>query len=516
LRDTASLEKILVLDFGAQYAHLICRRIRELGVYAELAPFDISPAEIRQRKAKGIIFSGGPKSVYSRGSPLPQRKIYGIGLPILGICYGLQAIVHQNGGKVLRSTRREFGKASLELRADTPLFKGLGSRAICWMSHADAAETLPLGFDSIASTENSPYAAISSGNMYAVQFHPEVTHTENGMQILSNFVFEICECEKNWTTENMIEDVMQQLQARIGPDEKVICALSGGIDSATTAELLQRVIGKRLYCVFVDHGLLRKGERQRIESAFRAKLGKNLIVVDESKIFLRKLKGIRDPEKKRQIIGREFIKTFAKVSKRLGNIKWLAQGTLYTDIIESAAGASKHESKIKSHHNVGGLPKRLGFKLVEPLRDLYKDEVRKVAVALGLPNELVNTHPFPGPGLSVRIIGAVTKEKLEICREASAIVEEELSLAGLYNDVWQAYGFVGDDLATGVLGDERRVGHIVTVRIVESREAMTADWSRVPHTLLEKISSRITNEIPNVTWVTYAISSKPPSTIEPQ
>ncbi|MDG6906337.1 MAG: glutamine-hydrolyzing GMP synthase [Nitrososphaerota archaeon] len=516
MRDTGSLEKIIVLDFGAQYAHLICRRIRELGVYAELVPFDISPDEVIKRNTMGIILSGGPKSVYVRGSPLPNKKLYAIGLPVLGICYGLQAVVHQNGGRVSQSSKREFGKAILKINSNIALFKGLGTQTVCWMSHGDAAESLPLGFASIASTSNSQYAAISSGNIFAVQFHPEVTHTEHGMQILSNFVFEICKMKRNWTTEIMIEDAISELEETIGKDDRVICALSGGIDSATTAELLQRAIGKRLYCVFVDHGLLRKGEKEKIESAFRGKLGKNLIVLDDSRIFLKRLEGVRDPEKKRVIVGREFIKSFTRVSKRLGNIKWLAQGTLYTDIIESAAGSSKHESKIKSHHNVAGLPKRLGFKLVEPLKDFYKDEVRNVAAALGLSGELINTHPFPGPGLSVRIIGAVTKKKLDICRDASSIVEEELARAGLYNSVWQAYGAVGDDLATGVLGDERRMGHIVIVRVVESREAMTADWSRLHYDILEKISNRITNEVQGVTWVAYAISSKPPSTIEPQ
>ncbi len=517
MRPSDSLNKVLVLDFGAQYAHLICRRIRELGVYAELVPFDIEPEEILQKNAKGLVFSGGPRSVYSKGAPLPRKSIYDLGLPILGICYGLQALVHQNGGRVGRATKKEFGKAFVKVDRSSPLFAGLSEEStICWMSHGDAAEVLPSGYSSVGTSDNSPFAAIASGNQFAVQFHPEVTQTEKGMQILANFVFGVCRCERNWTPKIMIEDALEELAKKIGSSERVICALSGGIDSATTAELLRRVIGDRLYCVFVDHGLLRKGERIKIGSVFGEKMGSNLVVLDDSRVFLSKLKGVRDPEKKRQIIGSQFIQSFAKVSKKIGGIKWLAQGTLYTDIIESAKGASKHESKIKSHHNVAGLPKKLGFRLIEPLKDLYKDEVRAVASELGLPDALIKTHPFPGPGLAVRIIGEVTKVKLEICREASAIVEEELSKSGLYDNVWQAYAAVGDDLATGVLGDERRVGHVVIVRIVESKEAMTADWSRVPYSLLESISSRITNEVQHVTWVTYAISSKPPATIEPQ
>jgi len=517
LRPVDDREKILVLDFGAQYAHLICRRIRELGVYAELVPFDITVQDIKKKNAKGLVFSGGPRSVYSKGAPLPRKEVYELCLPILGICYGLQALVYQNGGRVIQATRKEFGRAFVKVDRASPLFTGLSDEStMCWMSHGDAAEILPEGYASIGSSENSPYAAISSGNQFAVQFHPEVTQTEKGMEILSNFIFRVCRCEKNWTSKVMVEEGIEELKIKLGPRDKVICALSGGIDSATTAELLRRVIGKRLYCVFVDHGLLRKGEREKIRDIFGTEMGSNLVIVDDSKIFLKQLQGVRDPEKKRKIVGRQFIRSFAKVSRRIGGIKWLAQGTLYTDIIESAGGTSKEEAKIKSHHNVGGLPKNLGFELIEPLRDLYKDEVRAVASELGLPPELVKIHPFPGPGLSVRIIGKVTKKKLQICREASAIVEEELIKAGLYDSVWQAYAAVGDDLATGVLGDERKVGHIVTVKIVESKEAMTADWSRVPYSLLETVSTRITNEVPDVTWVTYAISSKPPATIEPQ
>jgi GMP synthase (glutamine-hydrolysing) len=519
LRDSGSLEKILVLDFGAQYAHLICRRIRELGVYAELVPFDISPKEIREKKARGLILSGGPKSVYERGAPLPSNEIYKLNIPLLGICYGLQVIVYQNGGKVVHANNLEFGKASLNIiDKQNILFQGISDPTLCWMSHGDAAEELPPRFSIIARSNNSPYAAIASGNMYAVQFHPEVTHTTEGNRILSNFVFDVCRCERNWSTETMIEDAISELQSKIGPADKVLCALSGGVDSSTTAALLEKAIGKRLYCVFVDNGLLREGERKRVEETFRPSLGKNLIVEDAAKKFLSKLKGVKDPEKKRIIVGKEFILSFERVSRKLGKINWLAQGTLYSDIVESArSGVSKDaQSKIKSHHNVGGLPKRLGFKLVEPLKDLYKDEVRKVARTLGLPRDLIELHPFPGPGLAVRVIGEVTPEKLRIVRKASAIVEEEVRAADMYERSWQAYASVGDDKATGIKGDSREVGHVVIIRVVESIDAMTADWARLPPEILERISNRITNEVPGVTWVTYAISSKPPSTIEPQ
>ncbi len=521
MRDTSRLEKILVLDFGAQYAHLICRRIRELGVFSELVPYDITQQEIIRKRARGLILSGGPQSVYANGAPLPSEKIYGMKVPVLGICYGLQAMVYQNGGTLYRGQKREYGKATLRMVKSSVLFSGISKPMSCWMSHGDAARKLPRGFEAIGKTSDSPYAAISSKDgLFAIQFHPEVSHTEQGMRILSNFVFKICGCTRNWTAGTMIEDSIAEIRSKVGKDDKVLCALSGGVDSSTSALLIEKSIGRsRLKCVFVDHGLLREGERARIEKTFRPRLGDNLVMVDESKKFLAALKGVEDPEEKRMIMGREFIRTFERESRKYShNFKWLAQGTLYTDIVESARGGAsrKTRSVIKSHHNVGGLPKDIAFEILEPLKDLYKDEVRKIARQLGLPKELARAHPFPGPGLAVRIIGKVTQEKLDIVRKSSAIVEDELQSAGLLSKLWQAFAFTGDDLATGVKGDSRELGHIVTVRIVESKDAMTADWFRIPNEVLERISNRITNEVNGVTWVTYAVSSKPPSTIEPQ
>jgi GMP synthase (glutamine-hydrolysing) len=430
-------------------------------------------------------------------------------------------MVFQNQGTLFKGQQREYGKATLNLSNSTSIFAGLPEKITCWMSHGDAAKTLPPGFESIARTEDSPYAAIASGNsMFAVQFHPEVSHTEHGSKILSNFVINLCGCERNWTTDTMIEDSISEIKSKVGENDKVLCALSGGVDSSTMAMLVEKSLGRdRIKCVFVDHGLLRQGEKERIESTFRPRLGRNLLVIDESKTFLGALKGIADPEEKRMIVGREFIRSFERVSSKLSShYQWLAQGTLYTDIVESAHGGASRKTRsiIKSHHNVGGLPSDLKFKLLEPLKDLYKDEVRRIASRLGLPRELVEAQPFPGPGLSVRLIGEVTKEKLEIVRKSSAIVEEELALAGLLSKVWQAFTFTGDDLATGVKGDARELGHIVTIRIVESLDAMTADWVRISSQLLERISNRITNEVKGVTWVAYSISSKPPATIEPQ
>jgi GMP synthase (glutamine-hydrolysing) len=510
------MDSIVVLDFGSQYSHLICRRIREENVFCELLPYNSPIADIKKLNPKGIILSGGPSSVYSKGSPKPDKAVFKSGVPILGICYGHQLLVNEFDGKIKRASRREYGYADLFIDDSSDLFKGIGSKLKCWMSHADAAEDIPEGFKVLAHTESSSSAAIANKQkgFYGIQFHPEVTHTEYGGRILKNFSHYISKAKPEWNMENFVSSSITEIKEHV-KNEMVLCAVSGGVDSTTLAVLLDKAISENLTCVFVDNGLLRKDENLFVPAVLGDKLGLNLISLDRREQFLSKLRGIEDPEKKRRIVGEEFAKVFLEFNKSQGPFQWLAQGTLYPDVIES--GVSKGPaSVIKTHHNVGGLPKWLNMKLLEPFRALYKDEVRKVASLLGVPDQFLRRHPFPGPGLAVRIIGKVTDDKIAIARHASSIVEEELKNEGWYDRVWQAYAAVGEDRAVGVLGDKRLYGHIVTVKVVESNDAMTADWSRLPHELLQTISNRITNEVEGVTWVTYAISSKPPATIEPQ
>jgi len=506
------MDKIVVLDFGSQYSHLICRRIRDFSVYAELVPFDISLENLAKLNPKGIIFSGGPSSVYDSGAPIPDKKIFQLNVPILGICYGHQIIVNNFGGKIKRANK-EYGSSVLTIDSNSDILNGIGDSVRAWMSHGDEAENVPDGFEIIGHTESSRSAAIANKQktVFGIQFHPEVVHTEKGTEILKNFVLKICYANQDWTMERFVENTVEKISKVEG---NVLCGVSGGIDSTVAALLIHKAIGNRLKCVFVDNGLLRLNEAEEIENMFKNNFEVDFTKLDGQEQFLSKLNGVIDPEEKRKIIGKEFGNIFTKFSKENGQFTWLAQGTLYPDVIES--GVSKGPaSVIKTHHNVGGLPE-LHLKVLEPLRDLYKDEVRKVAEIIGVPQNLLMRHPFPGPGLAVRIIGEVTKKKLNITRIASKIVEEELQNADLYDKVWQAYAAVGDDKAVGVVGDERKYGNIVMVRIVDSVDAMTADWTRLPNELLEKISNRITNEIDEVTWVSYVVSSKPPATIEPQ
>jgi GMP synthase (glutamine-hydrolysing) len=508
-----NMDKIVVLDFGSQYSHLICRRIREFSVYAELVPYDISYEELQKHNPKGIIFSGGPSSVYSDDAPIPENKIFEMNLPLLGICYGHQLIVDKFGGKVKRANK-EYGSSLLTIDSDDDLLSGVGDSVRAWMSHGDEAEEIPSGFKIIGHTNSAKAAAIASKEkaIYGIQFHPEVVHTEQGTEILKNFVLKVCGAKQDWTMEGFIESAVEKISKIEG---NVLCGVSGGIDSTVAALIIHKAIGERLKCIFVNNGLLRLNEEIEIEAMFKDNFKVNFTSVDASEVFLSKLKGIEDPEKKRMVVGEEFIRVFTDFAQKNGPFKWLAQGTLYPDVIES--GVSKGPAAvIKSHHNVGGLPDWLDLEILEPLRELYKDEVRKIAHLLGVPEKLFMRHPFPGPGLAVRIIGEVTPTKLHIAKVASKIVEDGLIEAGIYNKVWQAYAAVGDDRAVGVVGDERKYGNIVMIRVVDSIDAMTADWTRLPHGLLEKMSNRITNEIEDVTWVTYAISSKPPATIEPQ
>jgi len=507
------MDKIVVLDFGSQYSHLICRRIRDFSVYAELVPFDISLENIAKLNPKGIIFSGGPSSVYDSGAPIPDKKIFQLNVPILGICYGHQIIVNNFGGKIKRANK-EYGSSVLTIDSNSDILNGIGDSVRAWMSHGDEAENVPDGFEIIGHTESSRSAAIANKQktVFGIQFHPEVVHTEKGTEIMKNFVLKVCNVNQDWTMEKFVENTVEKISKVEG---NVLCGVSGGIDSTVTALLIHKAIGNRLTCVFVDNGLLRLNEAEEVENMFRKNFEINFTKIDEQEQFLSRLNGVTDPEEKRKIVGEEFVNIFTKFSKENGPFVWLAQGTLYPDVIES--GVSKGPaSVIKTHHNVGGLPDWLHLKVLEPLRYLYKDEVRKVAKIIGVPQNLLVRHPFPGPGLAVRIIGEVTKKKLNITRIASKIVEEELQNAGLYDKVWQAYAAVGDDKAVGVVGDERKYGNIVMIRIVDSVDAMTADWTRLPNELLEKMSNRITNEIDDVTWVSYVVSSKPPATIEPQ
>ena len=506
------MDKIVVLDFGSQYSHLICRRIRDFSVYAELVPFDISLENLAKLNPKGIIFSGGPSSVYDSSAPIPDKKIFQLNVPILGICYGHQIIVNNFGGKIKRANK-EYGSSVLTIDSNSDILNGIGDSVRAWMSHGDEAENVPEGFEIIGHTESSRSAAIANKQktVFGIQFHPEVVHTEKGTEILKNFVLDVCYANPDWTMEKFVENAVENISKVEG---NVLCGVSGGIDSTVAALLIHKAIGNRLKCVFVDNGLLRLNEAEEIENMFKNNFEVNFTKIDGQEQFLSKLNGVIDPEEKRKIVGKEFGNIFTKFSKENGQFTWLAQGTLYPDVIES--GVSKGPaSVIKTHHNVGGLPE-LHLKVLEPLRDLYKDEVRKVAKIIGIPQDLIMRHPFPGPGLAVRIIGEVTKNKLDITRVASKIVEEELQNADLYDKVWQAYAAVGDDKAVGVVGDERKYGNIVMIRIVDSIDAMTADWTRLPNELLEKISNRITNEIDDVTWVSYVVSSKPPATIEPQ
>jgi GMP synthase (glutamine-hydrolysing) len=519
--------KILILDFGSQYTQVIARRIRELQVYSEIIPFDISAAEVAKLKPHGIILSGGPASVYDKGAPQIDPAVFSLGIPILGICYGLMLMAHHLGGEVEFSGRREFGAGILQITNGSQLFDGLGSQLDVWNSHGDEVTALPQGFRAAARTESSNFAAVEdpARKLYGLQFHPEVAHTPRGKEILQNFVYHICHCAMDWTMGSFIDEACERVRQQVG-DAKVVLGLSGGVDSSVTAALLHKAIGDQLTCIFVNNGLLRSREEEMVQRVFGENFHIRLKYVDASERFLFRLRGITDPEQKRKIIGNEFIEVFQHATEELlaedrqngsdkhGGYRFLAQGTLYPDVIESVAIGGNPAQVIKSHHNVGGLPEKMHFELVEPVRQLFKDEVRQAGLQLGLPKEIVHRQPFPGPGLAVRILGEVTPERLAILREADTIVTSEMESSDWYYRVWQSFAVLLPVRSVGVMGDQRTYENTVVLRIVESQDGMTADWVRLPYELLARISSRISNEVKGVNRVCFDISSKPPSTIE--
>jgi GMP synthase (glutamine-hydrolysing) len=512
-RDSAT-EEVVVLDFGGQYSQLIARRVRECGVFSELLPHHIGAGEVRRRRPKGVILSGGPASVYEEGAPPLDPELLELGVPVLGICYGMQLLARELGGRVEGAEVGEFGRSQLSVQRPGRLLAGTPAEQTCWMSHRDTVFAPPAGFSALASSTASPVAAFESTEqgVYGIQFHPEVVHTPYGQQVLTNFLEEVCGCERSWSPSSVIDEQIERIRAQVG-DGRAICGLSGGVDSSVAALLVHRAIGDRLTCVFVDHGFMRKNEGAQVIAAFRDHFHVPLVAVDASERFLARLQGVTDPEEKRKRIGGEFIRVFEEEATKLDDVAFLVQGTLYSDVIESGGGTGA--ATIKSHHNVGGLPADLRFELVEPLRALFKDEVRAVGAELGLPERLVWRQPFPGPGLAIRIVGGeATRERLEILREADAILQDEIRKAGLYRELWQSFCVLPDIRTVGVQGDARTYGNVIVIRAVTSDDAMTADWARLPYELLEQIASRMINEIRPVGRVVLDITSKPPGTIE--
>ena len=508
-------DTVVVLDFGSQYNQLIARRVRECNVYCVLLPYDTSLTKIRALNPRSIILSGGPSSVSSKSSPKCKKEIFELGIPILGICYGMQLMGYLLGGRVDKSTKREYGHAELFIDKKEKLFSGCGKKEKVWMSHGDQVLALPKGFTKLAHTKNSKIASMyhPDKKIYAVQFHPEVVHTPKGMKVFRNFLYDVSGLKPKWTMKSFIKEAIKDIRKEV-KSKNIVLGLSGGVDSSVTAVLLHKAIGKKLHCIFVDNGLLRKGEKENVVKTFRQHFHMDLRVASTEKQFLKKLKGVIDPERKRKIIGKEFIKVFEKESKKIGNIEFLAQGTLYPDVIESHSAKGGPSSTIKTHHNVGGLPKKMGFKLIEPLKDLFKDEVRKLGKELGLSDEMVYRQPFPGPGLAVRIVGDITKERLDILRDTDFIVQEEMEKYEDYKSIWQGFAVFLPVKSVGVMGDKRTYENVAVLRIVTSQDAMTADWAKIPYNILGKISNRIINEVKGVNRVVYDISSKPPSTIE--